>query len=173
MLREYYRDWSPLIRSIVESVPHTRVYPNVAASGIETWVLGEGRVTLAGDAAHAHGGAYAAGGSLAIDDAWAFAASILYVYPPDATVLPTRGEIARALGVYEGTRKAHTDRVLRVVHEGNRAKVERIGRSVSDEELRRRVGGSSGKEWIHEHDVQAAFRDAVARVASSHVEARL
>ncbi|KAF2789825.1 salicylate 1-monooxygenase [Melanomma pulvis-pyrius CBS 109.77] len=175
VLKEYYKDWSPLIRAIVDAVPYTRIYPNAAAHGLDTWVLGNGRVTLAGDAAHAHGGAFAAGGSLAIDDAWAFAASILEICPKNATVLPSGDDIARALGVYERTRKPHTDRVLSTVHEGNKAKVANIGKAVTDEELRARiVSGSGDKAWIHEHDVQAAFRDALAKeVTSSRTEARL
>jgi salicylate hydroxylase len=168
VLREYYKDWSPLIRAIVDAVPHTRIYPNAAAEGIDTWVLGNGRVTLAGDAAHAHGGAFAAGGSLAIDDAWAFAASILNVFPKNVTKLPSGDEITRALRVYEKTRKPHTDRVLLTVHGGNKAKIANIGKAVTDEELRARiVSGSGDKAWIHEHDVVATFHDVLAEEITS------
>lgn len=164
VLREYYKDWSPLTRAIVDAVPHTRIYPNAAAEGIDTWVLGNGRVTLAGDAAHAHGGAFAAGGSLAIDDAWAFAASLLDAFPQGATHLPSGDDITRALRVYESTRKPHTDRVLSTVHEGNKAKIAGIGKVVTDEELRARIeSGSGDKAWIHEHDVVATFREALAK----------
>ncbi|KAF2801303.1 FAD/NAD(P)-binding domain-containing protein [Mytilinidion resinicola] len=174
VLREYYKDWSPLIRAIVDAVPHTRIYPNVAAQGLDSWTLGYGRVTLAGDAAHAHGGAFAAGGSLAIDDGWSFAQSVLNVFPPSATKLPGDEDIAKALRVYGRTRKPHTDRVLHTVHSGNKAKVERIGKVETDEELRARMKNRGDPTWIHEHDVVAALRDALAAdKKTSGIEARL
>lgn len=174
VLREYYKDWNPTLRAIVNAVPHTRIYPNAAAHGLDTWVLGNGRVTLAGDAAHAHGGAFAAGGSLAIDDAWAFAEAVRHVYPEHATGLPSADDIARALRIYDGTRRAHTDRVLRTVHAGNKAKVERIGKAETDAELRKRMRGRESTAWIHEHDVISAFEKAVANEeGGSKIEARL
>ncbi|KAI1469517.1 FAD/NAD(P)-binding domain-containing protein [Daldinia caldariorum] len=169
VLREFYKDWSPLVRRIVDAVPSTRVYPNAAAHPLETWVLGDGRVTLAGDAAHAHGGAFAAGGSLALDDAWAFASAILHVFPADAAASasgkPSDAEIRRALRIYERTRKPHTDRVMSVVHQTNKSKVARYSRAAepeTDEQLRARIKNRVDPSWIHEHDVQAAFAQAVA-----------
>ena len=162
VLREYYKDWSPLVRSIIDATPYTRVYPNAAASGLETWVLGNGRVTLAGDAAHAHGGAFAAGGSLALDDAWAFAASIRHVFPEGLATQPTESQIRRALRLYGGTRKAHTDKVIRVVHEGNLKTLARIGVKETDEQLKSRMKNRYDPTWIHEHDVVATFEQARA-----------
>ncbi|KAJ9143426.1 Salicylate hydroxylase 1 [Pleurostoma richardsiae] len=164
VLEDYYRDWSPLARgAVAAALPATRVYPNTAtAEGLDTWVLGDGRVTVAGDAAHAHGGAFAAGGSLALDDAWAFAASILTVSPETATRKPSSADLSKALRLYEATRKAHTDRVLRTVHQGNRKKVERVGKLETDEQLRTRMKSREDPVWIHEHDVQAAFSKALA-----------
>lgn len=161
-LRQYYRDWSPLVRAVVDAVPYTRIYPNTAGHGLDSWVLGSGNVTLAGDAAHAHGGAFAAGGSLAIDDAWAFAASVLEVFPVSATAPPSEGDIARALGLYEKTRKAHTDRVLRTVHQGNKKKLDRVSKVETDEELRARMKNREDPAWIHEHDVEATFASVLA-----------
>ncbi|KAF1959472.1 salicylate 1-monooxygenase [Byssothecium circinans] len=174
VLKEYYKDWSPLIRAIVDAVPYTRIYPNAAAHGLDSWVLGNGRVTLAGDAAHAHGGAFAAGGSLAIDDAWAFASAIKHVFPEHATSAPSEEDIARALNLYDRTRRPHTDRVLHNVHSGNKAKVARIGRSETDEELRERIKKRESPSWIHEHDVVSTFAKVVkGDIRSERVEARL
>ncbi|KAI0122806.1 FAD/NAD(P)-binding domain-containing protein [Daldinia grandis] len=164
-LRDFYKDWSPLVRQIVDAVPSTRIYPNAAAHPLETWVLGGGKVTLAGDAAHAHGGAFAAGGSLALDDAWAFVSSILYVFPENATRKPNDAEIVKALRIYEKTRKPHTDRVMGVVHQNNKNKVARYWQArelETDEQLRIRIKNREDPSWIHEHDVQAAFVQAVA-----------
>ncbi|KAI0384427.1 salicylate 1-monooxygenase [Hypomontagnella monticulosa] len=166
VLREFYKDWSPLVRQIVDAVPYTRVYPNASARKLDTWVLGGGRVTLAGDAAHAHGGAFAAGGSLALDDAWAFASSILDVFPEDASRKPTGAEILKALRIYENTRKPHTDRVMGVVHDTNVKKVARYSQGAepeTDDQLRTRIKNRVDPAWIHEHDVREAFADARLR----------
>ncbi|KAI0127156.1 salicylate 1-monooxygenase [Xylariales sp. AK1849] len=161
-LKEYYKDWSPLVQNIIEATPYTKVYPNSTAPALDTWVLGSGRVTLAGDAAHAHGGAFAAGGSLALDDAWAFGAAILQVFPVHSTELPTPQELSKALRLYERTRKAHTDRVMQLVHQGNAKKVQLIDREETDDELRCRIQNRHDPAWIHEHDVVVAFSQALA-----------
>lgn len=166
-LHEFYSSWSPLVRSIVDATPYTKVYPNSAADGLETWVLGNGRVTLAGDAAHAHGGAFAAGGSLAADDGWAFAQAVrqlaaragLTGRPPASRVGGT--EIAEALSLYEKTRKPHTDRVQQTVQQRNEVMVRRIGEGESDEQLRSRMSNRPDLKWVHEHDVVHAFAEAL------------
>ncbi|KAK4542351.1 hypothetical protein LTR36_006807 [Oleoguttula mirabilis] len=163
VLREYYKDWHPVVRQMIDASPYTRLYPNTFASSLESWVHGGGRVTYAGDAAHAHGGAFAAGGSLALDDAYAFALAIFHVYPPGSAHKPGEAGIRTALGLYEQTRKAHTDRVLSTVREGNKKKVESLGRTETDEQLRRRMSDRADPAWIHEHDVEAAFAQAVER----------
>lgn len=171
ILNEYYQDWSPLAKSMIAATPYTRVYPNMAAQGLETWVLGDGLVTLAGDAAHAHGGAFAAGGSLALDDAWAFASSIRHIFPDDATELPSGDDLRAALRLYEKTRKPHTDKLIKVVQEGNRKKVERLGKTETDEELRARMQSRADVSWIHEHDVVSTFqlvRDSLSRGQKQH-----
>lgn len=173
ILKEYYKDWSPLIKGIIDTTPHVRIYPNTSAHALDTWILGDGRVTLAGDAAHAHGGAFAAGGSLALDDAWAFSASLRHVFPDDATSLPTQEDLGAALGLYERTRKAHTDRLMRVVQEGNESKVARLGRTETEEELRARAEGRGDTGWIHEHDVVAAFARAREEEGKGWQQARL
>ncbi|ROW10843.1 hypothetical protein VPNG_05368 [Cytospora leucostoma] len=167
-LRESYKDWHPRYRAIVEAVPYTNLYPNSAAHALDTWVLGGGRVTLAGDAAHAHGGAFAAGGSLALDDAWAFAAAVSHVFPPGEELkLPPSGEdIARALRIYEGTRKPHTDKVMAVVHAQNAKKLERIGQVQTEEDLLNRLHNRYDPTWVHEHDVQAAFAKSLGTVGN-------
>ncbi|KAI0178452.1 salicylate 1-monooxygenase [Pestalotiopsis sp. NC0098] len=176
VLRQYYRDWSPAVRAIVDAVPHTRVYPNSTAHALDTWVLGGGRVTLAGDAAHAHGGAFAAGGSLALDDAWAFAAAIFQAIPPDSTRAPSGLDIAGALALYERTRKPHTDRVMTVVAQMNARKVDEVrrGEVITDAELRRRMKEGADTSWIHEHDVTESFRSTSGSASvSQEQQARL
>jgi salicylate hydroxylase len=162
VLKEFYKDWHPAVRAMIEASPHTRKYPSTFASSLETWVHGEGDVTFAGDAAHAYGGAFAAGGSLALDDAYASSLAIGTICPSDSSRKPSRAEIEGALKLYERTRKAHTDRVLSVVREGNKKRVESLGRIETDGELRSRMKRRADPYWIHEHDVEAAFAEALA-----------
>lgn len=109
------------------------------------------------------------GGSLALDDAWAFAESILHVFPADAKSVPQPPaveDITKALLIYDRTRKAHTDRVMAVVHEQNAKKLERLGYPQTDEELRTRLQSRYDPSWIHEHDVQLAFAQALESLAN-------
>lgn len=172
VLRDYYKDWHYVVRRMVNATPYTRQYPNTAAPGLDSWVYGSGRITLAGDAAHAHGGALAAGGSLAIDDAYAFAAALWHEFPP-ALGPYSKAKIQRALSLFEMTRKPHTDRVLATVREGNKKTIERLRRSKmeTDEELRARIQNRSDPFWIHEHDVEDAFTQAVAQVLENSASA--
>jgi salicylate hydroxylase len=164
-VKELYADWHSVVKQMLEATPHVRHYPNTFASGLESWVHGDGRVTFAGDAAHAHGGALAAGGSLALDDAYAFALAVLHVYPPGPQK-PSKESITKALRLYEGTRKAHTDRVLSTVHANNKKAIERVGLLETDQQLRKRMMGRADPFWIHEHDVEATFAHVLAQEAS-------
>jgi salicylate hydroxylase len=166
-VRALYTNWSPLARTILAAAPEYRAYPNVSGPIVDTWTLGNGRVALAGDAAHAHGGAFAAGGSLAIDDAWAFGQAVKRIMPDDAGEVPGTEQIAKALRLYERARKSHPDRVQRTVQEVNRKGKERLGVVETDEELRARMKGRGKTAWIHEHDVVAAFSEAVADTRDS------
>jgi salicylate hydroxylase len=74
------------------------------------WVFGS-RVTLVGDAAHAHGGAFAAGGSLALDDSLALGLAFEEVFSSSkATFSPEN--INKALGLYSQIRQLHTAGVV-------------------------------------------------------------
>ncbi|CAK7212658.1 hypothetical protein SCUCBS95973_001538 [Sporothrix curviconia] len=178
-LRRLYATWGPLVQRLVAAVPHTQLYPNSSSHALPTWVLSSatvpaGRVTLVGDAAHAHGGAFATGGSLALDDAWSLGASLREVLVP---VLPQNKagpsttadrRLLLALQIYEATRKAHTDRLLQVVHAANAARVARLRASQThtavpetDEQLRERIRTREDPTWLHEHDVTAVFANVV------------
>ena len=160
-VKAYYHEWHPVIQKMIAAAPYIRQYPNTFASSLDTWVHGGGRVTFAGDAAHAHGGAFAAGGSLAADDAYAFALAIGHTFPPGSPH-PSTETIEEALRLYESTRKMHTDRVLSAVQQGNQKTIERLGKVETDEELRARMKNRNNPSWIHEHDVEATFARAVA-----------
>ncbi|KAI9733942.1 MAG: hypothetical protein M1834_002597 [Cirrosporium novae-zelandiae] len=154
-LRNIYKGWHPVVKALCAVTPSTKLFPNVAGAPLKTWVFNS-RVTLLGDAAHAHGGAFAAGGSLAIDDAYALCSSLLHVFPSTQSQKPTAAAIQRALTLYEKTRRPHTDRVLNIVH---RMLLHPKRDHESDEELRKRMRNRVDTVWIHEHDVRAAFME--------------
>jgi salicylate hydroxylase len=118
-------------------------------------------VTLVGDAAHAHGGAFAAGGSLALDDSLALGLAFKEVFSSSkATFSPEN--INKALGLYSQTRQPHTARLLGIVH----SQIDKKGTifATSGEEdsaLIARMTGRPNTEWLSEHDVEAAFTAAV------------
>jgi salicylate hydroxylase len=161
-LRELYKDWHPVVRKMVDATPYTRQHPNTAAPGLKTWIYGDGRVALLGDAAHAHGGALATGGSLALDDAYAFAISLKHVF--SSSRQSSIANIQRALFIYEQTRKPHVDRVTSMVRVGNKVALARLEKPRDiDEELRARLQNRSDPYWIHEHDVNVAFAQTVSQ----------
>ncbi|KAB8274365.1 hypothetical protein BDV30DRAFT_248549 [Aspergillus minisclerotigenes] len=161
VLKEYYKDWHPSVRSLVEATPYTKVYPNVAGAPLDQWIFFD-RVALLGDAAHTHGGAFAAGGSLAIDDAYCFSLALFYIFPPTATEKLSPEKLKDVFRLYEATRKRHVDKVLR-------KSVER-GSTETDDELRERVRTRFDPWWISEHDVEAAFWGSVKKFESiSHL----
>jgi salicylate hydroxylase len=120
---------------------------------------------LVGDSAHAHGGAYATGGSLAIDDAYAFFLAINHVFPPTATQKPTAKQIGEALRLYEETRKPHAERLLRIVLKANQKKAASVGKPVADEDLRRMAAERPDTVWLAEHNVVGAFTEVLRRRA--------
>ncbi|KAE8324243.1 hypothetical protein BDV39DRAFT_208089 [Aspergillus sergii] len=165
VLKEYYKDWHPSVHSLVEATPYTKVYPNVAGAPLDQWTFFD-RVALLGDAAHTHGGAFAAGGSLAIDDAYCFSLALFYIFPPTATEKPSPEKLKDVFRLYEATRKPHVDKVLRKVHEvikDQKKSVER-GSTETDDELRERVRTRFDPWWISEHDVEAAFWGSVKKL---------
>ena len=158
------QDWNPVVKALANVVPDIRYYPNYfCGSSLPTWIFGD-RVTLIGDAAHAHGGAFATGGSLAIDDAYALYLALISVFPETALQKPSSGDILKALKLYEDTRRPHAVKLLKVVHENNAMKTKKILAETqeTDEELRARAKRGSGTTWLHEHNVVKAFEEALA-----------
>jgi 2-polyprenyl-6-methoxyphenol hydroxylase-like FAD-dependent oxidoreductase len=157
------KDWNPVVKALTEVTPYIRYHPNFScAKTLDTWVFGD-RVTLIGDAAHAHGGAFATGGSLAIDDAYALYLALDSVFPETADKLPSLQEIKIALDLYEATRKPHAEKLLKTVQAGNAAKADKISNGIleTDENLRARAAKGSSTGWLHEHDVVKTFEETL------------
>lgn len=172
------KDFNPLVREITAHIPSVRRYANVAGAGLKTWSFSN-RVTLLGDAAHTHGGAFAAGASLAIDDAYALYLSLLVAIPTTSTTKPLTEQLRFAFDLYEKTRRPQSDRVLRIVHdifEGNKERLRAFweeGIEEDDVAFRERIGNRLDPSWLTEHDVVGAFEKVLADETRGSESARL
>ncbi|CAK7213091.1 hypothetical protein SCUCBS95973_001683 [Sporothrix curviconia] len=189
-LRDLYRGWHPTVQALLEKTPYTRLYPNMAGEPLDTWVYGGGCVALIGDAAHTHGGAFAAGGSLAIDDAFCLLLALQHVWPATAGAKPCPTQIQHALRLFEATRLPHVAKVMTLARhqiigklapgqksegsEGSKGSEDarRDGRAADDDEkLMAFIRSRPDTAWINEHSVEAAFREVVeAEAAASRVD---
>jgi salicylate hydroxylase len=116
-----------------------------------------------GDAAHTHGGSFAAGGSLALDDSLALGLAFKHIFSSHSSNLPFSQEnIRRAFSLYDQTRRPHTARLLSIVH----GLISRKAPSYAtpeeeDEALRARMKSRPDLQWLSEHDVEKAFAQVV------------
>ncbi|KAL7941293.1 FAD/NAD(P)-binding domain-containing protein [Trichoderma barbatum] len=171
-LREKYKDWHPVIKALTELTPHARLYPNYAGDSLPSWVPAS-RVTLVGDAAHTHGGSFAAGGSLALDDSLALGLAFKHVFSSGASSpLFSQDNIRRAFSLYDQTRRPHTARLLGIVH----GLISRQAPTFAtpkeeDEALRARMRSRPDLQWLSEHDVEKAFAQVLEKHGVSAEEA--
>lgn len=163
LFRDLFCDWNPVVKALTAVTPSVRRFPNYAGQHLPTWVFGS-RVTLVGDAAHAHGGAHATGGSLALDDAYALFLSLRHTISARAgqDSKPSALQLQTALKLYEATRRPHTDRLLASIHAGLNVKP-----PTNDQDLRHRMTNRGNMTWLSEHDVQKAFASASLVAAQS------
>lgn len=165
------QDWNPLIQALTEATPYTNLYPNFAGDALETWIF-DSRVTLVGDAAHAHGGAFAAGGSLALDDAFALGLAFKHVVQScHGKTQISLDNVQKALELYTNTRKPHTDRLLRIVHNQIGTKSSSSGTLEEDAKLVSRMKNRPDTVWLSEHDVEAAMTASIAQSQVHEVKA--
>lgn len=156
------------------ATPYIKMYPNHAGTALPSLVF-QDQVVLLGDAAHTHGGAFAAGGSLAINDAYALARSLSSIWPPGDGEAGkrniTRQELRRALRLYDETRRPLVTRLLDLVHSNAQArrwtadkKTESSSASnETDAELRARIADRPDMRWLTEHNVDVEFEAVLAR----------
>ncbi|KAH0493371.1 hypothetical protein TgHK011_000044 [Trichoderma gracile] len=162
-LKDKYQDWHPVVKSLTELTPHARLYPNYAGDALPSWIP-DSRVTLVGDAAHTHGGSFAAGGSLALDDSLALGLAFKHVFSSGAATVPFSQEnMRKALTLYDETRRPHTARLLSIVHGLINRKAPAFATpEEEDEALRARMRNRPDLQWLSEHDVEKAFACVVA-----------
>ncbi len=133
--------WSRDIRGVIEAAPEWRVWSLYETPALDRW--GAGPITLLGDAAHAMLPYIAQGAAMAIEDAWALAASLARE-PEDC---------ATAFRAYEQQRRERTKRVTQAARRtgfiyGLRGPAgalrNAVTRVMGDERLRGRY------DWIYE-----------------------
>ncbi|KAG7091617.1 hypothetical protein E1B28_010635 [Marasmius oreades] len=156
--RSYFdKDWNPTIRALVSRTENLRVYPTLSSEGIPeaTW---RNRIVLVGDSFHPFGGAFAAGGGMAIDDAVALYLALSH----------TQGNLPAALGLYEATRRPQVERVMEAVNVNRK----NAGEWRDDEKIRKMASTRQDGygAWLHEHDVHEAFRAALLRLGIPNTE---
>lgn len=164
-IREKYKNWNPIVKALTELTPYTRLYPNYAGEALPTWVLAA-RVTLVGDAAHTHGGAFAAGGSLALDDSFALALALRHAFslpkPVDSIIGPS--SIRKGLELYDQTRRPHTEKLLEIIHSQINRKPE-VHQSIEEEDsaLIAKMRNRPDTTWLSEHNVVEAFQQVLEK----------
>lgn len=128
------------------------------------------RVTLVGDAAHTHGGSFAAGGSLALDDSRALGLAFKHVFASSGSSF-SQANIQQALTLYDQTRRPHTARLLNIVHNLMSRKAPTFATpEEEDEALRARMRSRPDLLWLSEHDVEKAFQQVVAESEQRNLE---
>lgn len=100
-----------------------------------------------------------------MDDAYALALAVFAVFPEVGGEKPRGERLAWATRVYERVRRPHTSRLLEVVRGMGEVGRERLRRGErereGDGELRARMRGRADASWLHEYDVEGAFRAVV------------
>lgn len=130
------------------------------------------RITLVGDAAHTHGGAFAAGGSLALDDSCALGLAFKHVFASGGASF-SQAKIQQALTLYDQTRRPHTARLLSIVHGLMNRKTPTFATpEEEDEALRTRMRSRPDLLWLSEHDVEKAFQQVVAENEQRDLESQ-
>lgn len=167
-----------MVKRLTELTPYVRLYPNYAGSALSTW-LPSPRVVLLGDAAHTHGGSFAAGGSLALNDALCLGLALRYV---SKSRKPTQqlqlSDIQFAFELYDEARRPHATRLLKIVH--SQLHKEPPVYSSSEEEDKALVARFKNRPdltWLSEHDVDEALGHVITKYEKSkdkhHVHATM
>lgn len=101
-----------MVKALIHATPYTCLYPNWAGEPLST-------NHSCRDAAHTHGGAFAAGGSLVIDDSYVSFLAFCHVYSLSSVILTNESSlvkhIQKALTLYDRTRRPHVERLLNTV----------------------------------------------------------
>lgn len=150
------------MKRLTELTPSVRLFPNYSGGILPSWVPNS-RVALLGDAAHTHGGAFAAGGSLALDDAFALGLAFKHAGASKSTPW-TATDLRQVFELYDETRRPHASRLLKIVHGATSAEpVVYNSPEEEDEALIKRMTNRPDTTWLAEHNVEQAFSETLTR----------
>ena len=167
-----HQGWHPTIQAIVERTPDIHVFPGWSSEVVPP-PTSQGRIVLIGDSLHPHGGAFAAGGSLAIDDGRALYLALSHTEATSSNEAQRPDRLSRALDLYKATRLPHIDKVMLAV-KASRANAAKPDQPWSEEKIREWARAKNSQAWIHEHDVIGAFKETlVANRSEEPISVRL
>jgi salicylate hydroxylase len=138
------------------------VYPDYHGPEIPTLVAGDGRVVFIGDAAHPHGGAFAAGGTCSVEDAYTVMRAVDHVQQKAQVGRLSREELADAFDIYNECRYAHTLRVMKAAEAVRAERRANAGRRLSDEEIKENAMKRGYFNWLALNDTEGVFQKVVA-----------
>lgn len=117
--------------------------------------MGDDHVVLIGDAGHPHGGAYAAGGTMSIEDAYTLALCLEHAL---GSVDTKKTQIQLAFNMYNDIRHAHTARLIDAANKLRTQRKTDEGRVLSDEHIEERLRARPDISWLSENDTKGAVR---------------
>ncbi|GME62683.1 Monooxygenase FAD-binding protein [Neofusicoccum parvum] len=96
-VREYYKDWDPRIKRVIDMVPSVQRWPLLVTGPLESWSSPQKNVVLMGDAAHSMVNHMAQGAATSMEDG-------AYLGRCLREVAHGRLSVADAVAIYEGGR---------------------------------------------------------------------
>ncbi|RDX47586.1 salicylate hydroxylase [Lentinus brumalis] len=154
-LRKHFTEFHPVVGAIIDAVPPQTLGQFAAFSGpqLES-IVRYGSVALLGDASHPFAGAFGAGASFALEDAWTLAQAVSYAL---RNGLP----VAEALRLFDETRSPYCSRLYDELR-SMAAATEKGKHLPWDERVMDRIEERWGDfEWIFSYDVEAAWNETL------------
>lgn len=160
LLKSLYANWNPTIAAIAERTPAVRVYTDINGPALPSHVFGDGRVVLIGDAGHPHGGAYAAGGTMSVEDAYTLYRALDHAQTAGRRL--DRHALRWAFDTFDKARIKHTTRVIDLANETRRKRERNKGVKPSDDVLRASVATRPNVSFLANNDTKATIERTIA-----------
>ncbi|KAL1408357.1 hypothetical protein Q8F55_005166 [Vanrija albida] len=159
-----YAHWYPPLAALTRVAPEVRVFPDYNGPALPSLVVGGGRGVLLGDAGHCHGGAFAAGGTLAIEDAYTLGLAVQAALERARARGQRLGaaDLAFAFDLFDKARLAHVNRLLRAANDLRKAKKHTEGQVLTEEDIEAYVHRHVDISWVSDNDADAVFAKVLA-----------
>lgn len=162
-LASVFKGWYPPLAKLCAVAPPLKIYPDWNGPTLPSLTVG-GRVALLGDAGHCHGGAFAAGGTLAIEDGYTLGLCVDEVAQRAALEgRPMEGnDIATALSLFDKCRLRHVNRLVAAAHSLRDRRAQKDNHVASEAEINAYVTTHADVAWLADNDAEAVFDQVVA-----------